>query len=229
MTSPPSGKNPFDSPAGLTVAQAAAALGVSGSSILRMIERGELRATKVRTRTGKEWRIVAEDVTALTEVKSPDTRNETTDKSGFHEDLTETDTKLKPDLTPPDTRLTPPDPEQLLAPIEARLTRIEGALAGKWVSELAEQLRKLDETNEGLRRELTEAREEACRREEVLVKQLAEIQQELRRSWWSRLWPWEKARPGGSLDQGKTPSTDGTKGEGASAPSPGDTGSDRED
>ena len=180
-------------------------------------------------------------------MKSPDTRNETTDKSGFHEDLTETDTKLKPDLTPPDTRLTPPDPEQLLAPIEARLTRIEGALAGKWVSELAEQLRKLDETNEGLRRELTEAREEACRREEeayrreaeareeacrreeVLVKQLAEIQQELRRSWWSRLWPWEKARPGGSLDQGKTPSTDGTKGEGASAPSPGDTGSDRED
>ncbi len=46
----------------LTVAQAMAALARSDKSIRRMIERKDLRAEKVRTATGQEWRIMPADV-----------------------------------------------------------------------------------------------------------------------------------------------------------------------
>ena len=69
------------------------------------------------------------------------------------------------------------DPDLVLVDLETRLARVEGALAGRRISELSEQLEELAAAYEGLQQELTTARAEAGRREEALSAQLAAIRE----------------------------------------------------
>jgi len=91
------------------------------------------------------------------------------------------------------------------APLETRLARIEGLVAGQWGAEWAQRLQELTAATEKFRQEaqqreeryvqeLTTLREEARQREEearqreaVWRERLEKIQEELRRPWWKRL------------------------------------------
>ena len=76
-----------------------------------------------------------------------------------------------------------------LVKLEARLDRIEGLLAGQFLGDLVGEL-------QGLREDLTRAREENAAWQETLthlvgeVRELRAEQQNLRRPWWARLKAW---------------------------------------
>jgi excisionase family DNA binding protein len=159
------------------VSQAAAALGRSDKSIRRLIARGDLRAIKQRTRTGQEWRIPVEDVAALGG-QVTDTDGQVTDTDG---QVTDTDGHQVTDRDGQEMTVS-------LAQVETRLARIEGVLAGQWMSELSAEvaamsalLRTLGETHESLRQELAASREESRKQAEEHQQELTTIQEAAQR------------------------------------------------
>jgi len=190
----------------LTLTQATHALHRSERCIRRWIATGKLPAEKISGPTGAEWRIDAAAVAAL--------GGDLPDPAGPCRTL--------PDILPHPTGQSEGDLSYLAAPsaeeeltaevhlIETRLARIEGALAGAWVSELTEGLRDLATLTKSLKSEMevSHQREEALaakidawqeeahcrdeqagRREEQLLAELQGIKAALNRPpWWGRLW-----------------------------------------
>jgi len=174
---------------GLTLIQAAQALHRSERCIRRWIATGKLKAEKVSGPTGAEWRINAEDVAALGD-----------DLPHPAAPLPHPTGQAGEDLPHPAAPSVGAELTEEVHLIETRLARIEGALTGAWLTDLAAKLDALEEENAQLRREVIQAQheaqvlaqrqaEEAHRREEELLAELRAIREQLGKPpWWKRWW-----------------------------------------
>jgi excisionase family DNA binding protein len=92
-----------------------------------------------------------------------------------------------------------PSPTVLPPDLENRLARIEGALTGVWLTDLASRIDKLEAENAQLRQEVIRAQHEAQvlvqrlaensqRREEDILAEVRAIRRNQEMSWWERLW-----------------------------------------
>lgn len=146
--------------------QAATQLNRSERTIRRMIQRGELRAERVSGPTGIELRINAQDVEELLEE-----RGEVVDSGGH---LAKTVGQVA------DTVGSLSDTVgHLSASLQTqgeRLARIEGAVAGQWVTELTAQQQVVGEALKELTEEVKKLREENSALRERLE----------RKPWWER-------------------------------------------
>lgn len=90
-------------------------------------------------------------------------------------------------------------PTALPPDLENRLARIEGALTGIWLTDLASRMDKLEAENAQLRQEVIRAQHEAQvlvqrlaensqRREEDILAEVRAIRRNQEMSWWERFW-----------------------------------------
>jgi len=167
----------------LNLAEAAVRLGVSERTVRNRIARGEIPAEKVSIGKGWAWRI-PEDALEVSEVVS----EPISEKKVVSEVVSEPISSLISEtVTEVSERLT-----VLQNGVDTRLSRIEGVLAGQFISDITKQLSELAASNDQLKRELQETREELRQREKAAVQREAELLTRLgsiertlqRKPWW---------------------------------------------